>query len=58
MKRKLLWPSVATVIAVALGTGLALASNGNTNKKTFEYAIGLWGDLPYSDLQARPACRT
>jgi hypothetical protein len=26
--------------------------NGDQNNKTFEYAIGLWGDLPYSDVQA------
>jgi hypothetical protein len=36
----------------ALTAGLALGGNGESNKKTFEYAIGLWGDLPYNDIQA------
>jgi hypothetical protein len=43
---------LAAVIAAALAAGLAVGGNGETNKKTFEYAIGLWGDLPYSDVQA------
>jgi hypothetical protein len=50
--RKLLWPVLVVVgVAAALGAGLALGGNGATNKKTFEYAIGLWGDLPYSTEQ-------
>jgi hypothetical protein len=30
-----------------------VAGKGNGNNKTFEYAIGLWGDMPYSDVQAQ-----
>ena len=52
MMRRLLWPLVAASIAAAMIAGLAVGGNGETNKKTFEYAIGLWGDLPYSDAQA------
>src|SRR5262249_10818697 len=40
--------------AIAVTAGVALAENGRTNDKTFEYAIGLWGDLPYSAVQADP----
>jgi hypothetical protein len=38
--------SAALVAAVAAGDG------GKKNNKTFQYAIGLWGDLPYLDTQA------
>ena len=38
--------SAAPVAAVAIGDA------GKQNNKTFEYAVGLWGDLPYSDAQA------
>ena len=53
MVRKLTWPGVAAAV-LALMAGLAVAGNGRTNDKTFEYAIGLWGDLPYSAVQADP----
>jgi hypothetical protein len=43
---------LAALVAAALTAGLAVGGNGATNKKTFEYAVGLWGDLPYSDTQA------
>lgn len=48
---------IPTAGAAVDPTGTALASlavggSGETSKKTFEYAIGLWGDLPYSDAQA------
>jgi len=52
MTRKVLWPVLAALVAAALAAGIAVGSNGETNKKTFEYAVGLWGDLPYSDVQA------
>ena len=51
MLRKLLWPVLAAAVAAAVTTGLALGGNGQSNNKTFEYAIGLWGDLPYSAVQ-------
>src|SRR5215470_6405074 len=43
------------VIAVsACLTGVAVAGKGNGNDKTFQYAVGLWGDLPYSAVQEDP----
>ena len=48
-------PLIATVLVVALAAVLAVgavAGEGKGNKKEFEYAIGLWGDLPYNDVQA------
>src|SRR5262245_15315585 len=39
-----------SVLAV-LGATTAAGAGGNGNDKTFEYAIGLWGDLPYSNVQ-------
>jgi hypothetical protein len=52
--RKLLvsMPAAVIVAAFTVGVAVAGAGNGGTNKRTFEYAIGLWGDLPYSDVQA------
>jgi len=50
--RKALWPVLPALIAAAITAGLAVGGNGEGNKKTFEYAIGLWGDFPYSDVQA------
>ena len=45
--------SVVTVaVLAAIVAGLAMGDTGDTNKKTFEYAVGLWGDLPYSQIQA------
>jgi hypothetical protein len=54
MVRRLIWPAVAALVAIAITAGIAVAENGRTNDKTFEYAIGLWGDLPYSAVQADP----
>jgi len=47
--------AVALLISV-LAAGLAVqafAGEGKRNDKGFEYAIGLWGDLPYNDVQAQ-----
>ncbi len=49
--RRFLVPIVLATLAAALTAGLALAGKGNGNDRTFEYAIGLWGDLPYSAAQ-------
>jgi hypothetical protein len=49
--RKLLWPLLVVLVAATLTAGLASGGNGDTNEKTFEYAIGLWGDLPYNAAQ-------
>ncbi len=32
---------------------MSLADQGPANENSFPYAIGLWGDLPYSDIQAQ-----
>ena len=37
---------LAAAGAAAIAAGIAIGGNGATNDKTFEYAIGLWGDLP------------
>ena len=36
----------------ALVAAVAIGDTGKKNNKTFEYAVGLWGDLPYSAAQA------
>jgi len=53
--RRLLVPFLAVLVLAGAAAGIAAAvgADQNQNKKTFEYAIGLWGDLPYSDLQAQ-----
>jgi hypothetical protein len=50
--RRLVLVLLATVAAGAVAAGIAVAGKGNGNDKTFEYAIGLWGDMPYSQIQA------
>src|SRR5580765_2424179 len=55
--RKMLMPVLGALVAAVLTAGLALGSglagkDGDTNKNNFEYAVGVWGDLPYSDIQA------
>ena len=51
--RKVLVLAAVTVAAVAVA-GIAIAGKPGTNDKKFDYAIGLWGDLPYSAVQADP----
>ena len=52
-RRKLVFILLAALTAGALAAGIAAAGKGNGNDKTFEYAVGLWGDTPYSDVQAQ-----
>jgi hypothetical protein len=52
MKRNLLVPAFVAIVVASLFIGQAGGSNGTTNNKTFQYTVGLWGDMPYSDLQA------
>jgi hypothetical protein len=40
-------------VAVLATAGIAISGNGSTNDKTFEFTVGLWGDMPYSDVQAK-----
>ena len=49
--RKVLWLVLIALAAVGFAGGIAVAANGRSNDKTFEYAIGLWGDVPYSAVQ-------
>jgi hypothetical protein len=51
--RKLLVP-VSVFVVAAVVAGFAVGGNGKGNNKTFQYAIGLWGDLPYSAVQENP----
>jgi hypothetical protein len=53
LRRRFLLVLLAALAAAAVAGGIAVAGQGNGNDKTFEYAIGLWGDLPYSDVQAQ-----
>jgi len=49
---KLVLVLFAALVVSATAAGFAVAGMGNGNDKTFQYAIGLWGDMPYSDTQA------
>jgi len=51
-RRRLLLVLLTVLAAGAFAAGFAVAGDGNKNDKTFEYAVGLWGDMPYSDAQA------
>jgi hypothetical protein len=53
MHRKLSWPLIAGIAIAALTVSVAFGNNGAQNNKTFQYTIGLWGDFPYSDVQAQ-----
>jgi hypothetical protein len=50
--RTLSWPLLVSFVVVALTGGVALGKAAEQNTRKFEYTIGLWGDLPYGDLQA------
>ena len=53
MRRKK-WLAVALAVVAVLATaGIAISGNDSTNNKTFEFTVGLWGDLPYNDVQAQ-----
>ena len=55
--RRLLVPSILALVLAAVGAGLAVADDGKKNKDSFEYSVGLWGDLPYSNEQATTGFR-
>jgi hypothetical protein len=49
------FPSLVAVLVAAIAPGLAAGEDswsGDGDGREGTYAIGLWGDLPYSDLQA------
>jgi hypothetical protein len=51
--RKYISPTLAALAAAAATAGLAIAdqSTGGEDRSQNAYSIGLWGDLPYSDVQ-------
>ena len=53
VRRKRLFVALAVLAAAAAAAGLGAAGRGEGNNKTFEFAVGLWGDMPYSDVQAQ-----
>jgi hypothetical protein len=54
MRLKILGLLVALTAGAALVAAVAVqAGEGKKNDGGFEYAIGLWGDLPYNDVQAQ-----
>lgn len=53
-RRKLWLVLVAALTVAAVAAGIAVAEKDKGNDKNFEYAIALWGDLPYSAVQADP----
>ena len=55
--RKLVMPAVTAVLVATIATGMSAGQRGDRENDDEQeegrsYAIGLWGDLPYSDLQA------
>lgn len=49
---RFLAPLLAALLAAAAAAGLAIADrDGHHHQRGASYALGLWGDLPYSDLQ-------
>jgi hypothetical protein len=56
MKRTSVVRAAVAVSVVAIAATFAIgavADGGRHNENEFEYAIGLWGDLPYNDVQAQ-----
>ena len=45
--------ALTAALLCAAGAGAASASEYDDERESDTYAIGLWGDLPYSDLQAQ-----
>ena len=61
MVRRLLVPTIAALLAAAVTTAVAIGGTSSTKKHgraDTTYAIGLWGDLPYSTCRRRSACPT
>src|ERR1043166_595940 len=52
MSRKLILPLAPAAIVGSAFLRRHTPGASGTNNKTFEYSIALWGDLPYSDVQA------
>ena len=52
--RRVLIPTLAGLVLAGVAAGIAIANKAETNNNNFKYAIGLWGDLPYSAVQEDP----
>ena len=52
--RRFLIPTLAVLVLAGVAAGIAIANRPATNDNDFKYAIGLWGDLPYSAVQENP----
>src|ERR671933_154822 len=52
MVRKLRWPLLVSVVATAFSAAVASSNTAGQAQQPVSYTIGLWGDFPYSDLQA------
>src|SRR5919201_5622549 len=52
-KRRVSLVLLAVSVIGVLVAGIAVAGKGRADDRKFEYAIGLWGDVPYSDVQAQ-----
>jgi hypothetical protein len=50
--QRLLPPALSLLIGAALASGEANGARDDRGDNDHTYAIGLWGDLPYSDTQA------
>ncbi len=56
--RRIITPTIAALLAAALTAGIAVAGHSHRGGDEHfrhsqpSYAIGLWGDLPYSTTQA------
>jgi hypothetical protein len=45
------WTALAAAVAVSIATTAASGRGDNDDDRMGSYAIGLWGDTPYSDVQ-------
>ena len=46
------WKPLVAGLVVVLFAATGASADGAQNGKTFTYTVGLWGDVPYSDVQA------
>jgi len=46
-----LWLTFATIIVISIATLAASDRDDDDRDRVGTYAIGLWGDVPYSDIQ-------
>jgi hypothetical protein len=49
--RLIFWTAVAGIVVISIATTAASDRDDDDDRDGSAYAIGLWGDLPYSDVQ-------